>query len=139
MFSASIAWTSWSIWGECETQHACGKGKQRRNRIQVTNHCVQNKTEETRPCKLRSCPGISHIEPRSVYEHLNKMIFFVFPVNGVWSSWSDWSDCSLTCNNGTRSRRRTCTNPSPRYGGEYCIGISQTIKTCINEACSVCK
>ncbi len=58
MFSASVTWSAWSTWGSCETQYGCGKGKQKRSRVLVANHCWRNKSEETRPCKLKTCPGI---------------------------------------------------------------------------------
>jgi len=29
-------------------------------------------------------------------------------VDGVWSNWTEWTNCSTTCENGTRSRSRTC-------------------------------
>jgi hypothetical protein len=53
--------------------------------------------------------------------------------------WSMWSECSETCDNGTRSRRRSCTNPAPRQGGEICYGLREMIETCVNEECSESK
>ena len=49
--------------------------------------------------------------------------------------WSVWSQCSVACGNGTRSRLRSCTSPTPRHGGEMCHGIRHMNETCINEAC----
>ena len=62
MFSASVTWSAWSGWGSCETPRGCGKGKQKRSRVLVTNRCLSNKSEETRPCKLKSCPGMYYVE-----------------------------------------------------------------------------
>ncbi|XP_052285659.1 MAM and LDL-receptor class A domain-containing protein 1-like isoform X1 [Dreissena polymorpha] len=42
------------------------------------------------------------------------------PVNGKWTDWSAWSTCSVSCENGTQSRNRYCTNPPPAYGGKDC-------------------
>ena len=66
MFSATVTWSAWSEWGSCDTQHGCGKGKQKRSRVLVTNQCLSNKSEESRLCKLKSCPGIlSHITSKT--------------------------------------------------------------------------
>ena len=56
----------------------------------------------------------------------NKLLF---SVNGGWSSygtWSSWSKCPVTCGGGkaSRQRKRTCSNPAPKYGGKQCDGSS---------------
>ncbi|KAH9494396.1 Netrin receptor unc5b [Bulinus truncatus] len=53
-------------------------------------------------------------------------------VNGGWSVWSEWSDCSATCGKGKQRRSRTCTEPSPYYGGLPCEGEQQQSVTCSN-------
>lgn len=46
-------------------------------------------------------------------------------MNGEWSSWSSWSVCSETCGAGrTKSRTRSCNNPSPANGGAFCRGYA---------------
>lgn len=140
VFSAGVTWSHWITWGSCETQHGCGIGKQTRSRVLVTKNCLNEKSEENRPCKLKSCPGIKnltyvfHKDETSIHSN----IIFVL-VNGGWSVWSIWSQCSVTCDNGTRLRQRTCTSPAPNHGGELCHGIHQMNQTCINEACSESK
>ncbi|XP_060595616.1 collectin-12-like [Ruditapes philippinarum] len=52
-------------------------------------------------------------------------------VNGGWSSWLSWGECSVTCKDGTRSRTRTCSNPSPSNGGQTCQDVAIE-----NEACN---
>ncbi|KAH3819585.1 hypothetical protein DPMN_121324 [Dreissena polymorpha] len=42
------------------------------------------------------------------------------PVDGKWTDWSSWSTCSVSCENGTQSRNRNCTNPPQAYGGKDC-------------------
>ena len=44
------------------------------------------------------------------------------PVDGGVSSWSEWSLCDSTrCNvPGKQIRTRTCTNPTPKHGGNDC-------------------
>ncbi|XP_054467773.1 complement component C7 [Anoplopoma fimbria] len=39
-------------------------------------------------------------------------------IHGSWACWSAWSSCSQ----GRRSRSRTCSNPTPRSGGQQCHG-----------------
>lgn len=51
-------------------------------------------------------------------------------VNGGWSSWSSWSQCSRDCSRGIRSRKRTCSNPEPKYGGQTCLGQAQEYQEC---------
>lgn len=51
-------------------------------------------------------------------------------VNGGWSSWSSWSQCSRDCSRGIRSRKRTCSNPEPKYGGQTCLGPAQEYQEC---------
>jgi len=52
------------------------------------------------------------------------------PING---GWSDWSSCSVSCGGGTRTR--TCTNPTPQYGGNDCNGPSS--QSCNNNPCQI--
>ncbi|XP_013396708.1 uncharacterized protein LOC106163609 isoform X2 [Lingula anatina] len=40
--------------------------------------------------------------------------------NGNWGPWGSWEACSVTCENGTKSRRRQCNNPEPTNGGLTC-------------------
>ena len=56
------------------------------------------------------------------------------PINGGYSPWSVWSSCTRTCANGTKSRKRTCSNPAPRYGGNNCsvLGTSAETTNCSN-------
>ncbi|KAL4216637.1 hypothetical protein ACF0H5_024360 [Mactra antiquata] len=51
-------------------------------------------------------------------------------LDGQWSTWSDWTQCVVTCDNGTVSRQRTCSNPAPSGGGQNCTGQSSQIKQC---------
>ena len=58
------------------------------------------------------------------------MAICIASVNGQWTNWSQWSRCSRTCNGGTRSRRRSCTNPPPSNGGAPCSGPGSQSQFC---------
>ena len=55
-------------------------------------------------------------------------------VNGAWSGWTGWSSCSITCgDSGTKSRTRSCSNPSPENNGVDCTGAATEEENCRNE------
>ena len=56
-------------------------------------------------------------------------------MDGNWAVWSDWSVCDATCDNGTRTRTRTCTDPVPVHGGTDCTGKSRETMVCENNFC----
>ncbi|XP_062521112.1 A disintegrin and metalloproteinase with thrombospondin motifs adt-1-like [Corticium candelabrum] len=100
-------WSHWNEWNPCNKP--CGlDATQQRKRLcvcPVVNsqglNC-QGADTEPRTCDLPLCP-----------------------CDGEWSDWGQWSQCSITCRNSsniqaTRSRKRTCTNPSPTDGGNDC-------------------
>jgi len=62
------------------------------------------------------------------------------PIDGGWSSWGSYGSCSKSCGGGTRTRSRSCTNPSPSNGGRSCSGSSTERSGCNNNRCpSRCK
>ncbi|XP_043918714.1 semaphorin-5B isoform X2 [Protopterus annectens] len=50
--------------------------------------------------------------------------------NGGWTPWSSWAQCSTTCGIGFQVRQRSCSNPTPRYGGRVCVGQSREERFC---------
>ena len=56
-------------------------------------------------------------------------------VDGGWSVWHDWGACSVTCDNGTRTRTRTCDNPPPANRGDDCQGSAQQTSECVMNQC----
>jgi len=56
-------------------------------------------------------------------------------VDGGWSVWAGWGGCDVTCGSGTKSRTRTCDDPIPAHGGEYCLGINIDTVVCLVDTC----
>ena len=57
-------------------------------------------------------------------------IVFVFTVDGDWTDWTPWATCPVTCGGGIQNRSRSCSNPSPQYGGADCIGGDVEAQDC---------
>merc|ERR1719230_11678 len=66
---------------------------------------------------------------------LKPRIFYNNPIDGNWAGWSSWSACSKMCNNGKRTRTRTCTDPAPLHGGQPCQGKATDEEGCNQEPC----
>ena len=60
---------------------------------------------------------------------------FDIVVHGGWSEWSSYTDCSKTCDEGTKSRSRTCTRPVPSSGGSECDGNASETMNCELKEC----
>ena len=56
-------------------------------------------------------------------------------VDGSWSFWSDWSTCTASCDQGTQTRNRTCSNPAPSSGGQPCAGDEAETQFCTVTVC----
>ncbi len=44
----------------------------------------------------------------------------IFTTDGNWSDWSDWDNCTKECGGGNQTQTRTCSNPTPKHGGNNC-------------------
>ncbi|KAK6188476.1 hypothetical protein SNE40_004643 [Patella caerulea] len=58
-------------------------------------------------------------------------------VNGVWSLWNEWGECSVTCEDGIRTRTRLCNHPPALHGGRDCQGDDLQTKPCTLAACPI--
>nr|XP_033775945.1 A disintegrin and metalloproteinase with thrombospondin motifs 7 isoform X2 [Geotrypetes seraphini] len=58
------------------------------------------------------------------------------PIHGAWGGWSSWSRCSRSCGAGVQNSERKCRNPTPKYGGKYCLGERQRYRLCNTERCA---
>jgi len=111
-------WSDWQKWSDCT--ESCGGGI--RKRIRKCN----NPAPENGGLK---CPG-----PAEEEEACNED---PCPIDGNWSAWDPWSSCPVTCGGGEETRRRTCTNPSPAFGGQSCPGVGEQSRPCNEEPCPV--
>ncbi|XP_056015238.1 SCO-spondin-like [Ostrea edulis] len=109
-------WTPWSGYGVCSV--TCGGGKQERSRS-CTNPAPKDGGDK--------CPG-SSVSSRSC--NTNRC-----PVNGGWSEWLSFDDCTATCGGGQQKIYRSCSNPSPEYGGKSCTGDSTSVLSCNTRKC----
>ena len=56
-------------------------------------------------------------------------------MDGKWGTWNGWLSCTNTCGKGTRSRQRSCGNPTPSNGGKQCVGGIKELDECESKAC----
>ncbi|XP_021375993.1 coadhesin-like [Mizuhopecten yessoensis] len=111
-------WNDWQTWSDCSA--SWGNCVMIRNRTCDNpppsfdgNNC-EGAASENQSCKLTNCS-----------------------VDGNWSVWLPWSSCSASCENGTRTRNRTCDNPVPAFGGEECDGIDTDSEVCMLINCPI--
>ncbi|XP_076099012.1 SCO-spondin-like isoform X4 [Mytilus galloprovincialis] len=111
-------WTDWSSWNECSV--TCGKGLKDRERTCSNplpqyggTPCAGNATT-SETCNDDPCP-----------------------IDGQWSHWTEFTICSQTCGGGQQNRNRSCTDPEPQYGGNYCVGVENETNSCNNEPCPI--
>ncbi|KAK3601709.1 hypothetical protein CHS0354_016068, partial [Potamilus streckersoni] len=124
-------WSDWSTWQNLSSCNVtCGGGVKSIARSRsCTNPTPQNGGSECNgtliessfdECNQQSCP----------------------PVDGGLSEWSNWRNlslCNATCGGGVKSigRSRSCTNPTPQYGGIDCNGtlIETSFDECNQQPC----
>lgn len=108
-------WSAWTTTGSgCSV--TCGRG----SRIKIRT-C-------SNPAPVsggRDCPG-------AMYESASCLLKEC-PVNGGWSLWTPFTPCTTTCGVGYQTSTRTCTNPSPKFGGKPCTGINNDTRVCPNQ------
>ncbi|XP_056356092.1 A disintegrin and metalloproteinase with thrombospondin motifs 7 isoform X2 [Oenanthe melanoleuca] len=57
------------------------------------------------------------------------------PIAGGWSPWSPWGRCSRSCGAGVQSAERHCSQPTPKYGGRFCLGERRRFRICSVRRC----
>lgn len=85
----------------------------------------------------------SYLRPQSEYyiafrwEHPFYRLSFLLLVHGGYSPWKSWGVCSKSCDGGTQTRYRTCTNPRPAHAGQHCwrLGPASQTRRCNTYKC----
>lgn len=63
------------------------------------------------------------------------LILFLAPVDGNWGRWAAWNACDKSCGYGKQKRKRTCSDPAPKFGGKTCPGPDTQFRMCNMMAC----
>ncbi|XP_028409018.1 uncharacterized protein LOC114531606 [Dendronephthya gigantea] len=115
-------YSAWSAFSLCST--SCGHGYKIRNRT-----C----SSPVPKYDGRNCSGLGP-------DHeINTCNLGRCPIHGGYGDWSEFSTCSATCGNASKTRTRTCNNPSPSNGGRDCqnLGSNFETKPCETTACPI--
>ncbi|XP_071960715.1 properdin-like isoform X2 [Antedon mediterranea] len=116
------SWSTWSAWSGCSA--TCDTGIRIRTRL-----CNSPRPQHGG----KDCPSESR-QTRNCTAHVR------CPIDGGLTEWSSWSNCGAAqCGaKGHRYRRRHCTNPAPRYGGNPCSNKNAVMKeSCIKDCTAV--
>ncbi|XP_052787344.1 coadhesin-like [Mya arenaria] len=111
-------WSTWSAYGACSD--TCGTG-------QMSSH--RSCTHPAPSGGGHNCVGNS-LRTQSCTASQTSCV-----VDGNWSSWTTWSTCSVSCDLGTITRTRSCSQPAPSIGGRACIGDTTETHECTNGPC----
>ncbi|TMW52624.1 hypothetical protein DOY81_002278 [Sarcophaga bullata] len=102
------AWSTWSEWYKCSKYGETDGDCMCRSR-ECNNPKPQNGGND--------CQGITTQVTNCT-------------VHGGWTEWSAWSACSQTCGIAVKTKRRTCGNPKPAFGGRTCLGSERAEMYC---------
>ena len=62
---------------------------------------------------------------------------FLVRIDGHWGRWSPWGYCTVNCNEGVQSRKRTCDDPKPANGGVACPHSMDDYAICLRPRCTL--
>ncbi|XP_053387889.1 fibrinogen C domain-containing protein 1-like isoform X2 [Mercenaria mercenaria] len=128
----------------CSDRQVCYKKREYTGKVQFDLGCVDKQHCGEYAKIPNGTMGVSMAGGQTQYcyeccstENCNRNLCDHTHLDGNWSPWTSWSGCDVTCDKGTRSRVRTCTNPAPQYGGLNCSGDSIEFKLCHRQLCPV--
>ena len=84
---------------------------------------------------LKNCVNVFKYMQHVCWKNVYQTCFSWFVVDGKFISWVNVGECSHLCGGGRQYQRRTCTNPVPAHGGNYCDGSTSRTISCNNQAC----
>ncbi|XP_035740718.1 semaphorin-5A-like isoform X1 [Vespa mandarinia] len=121
-------WSAWSAWSAC--QHGTGE-QSSHGHSHMHSYLDHEEITDTCQCQTRECnnPPPQHGGTGCVGARVRVTNC---TVHGGWTTWSAWSACSQTCGFAMKTRRRSCTNPSPAFGGRVCVGHDHDDIVCID-------
>ncbi|XP_027005082.2 SCO-spondin isoform X2 [Tachysurus fulvidraco] len=107
--------------------------------VSVTPELTPDLYNITMGTELRSGEELMHECSSCLCEHgVWNCSLMPCPRDGGLSPWGPWGPCSLTCGGlGQKVRNRSCSNPSPDYGGQDCVGDLQETAYCQTTDCPV--
>lgn len=112
-------WSSWSNFGPCSTY--CYKERQR--------FCTSSDFN-------KDCPGADQYGVQQESIKCSNSECYA-PINGHWGRWGSWGPCDADCGLGTHYRTRSCDDPPPKYGGNDCVGSSNSSQSCKLKSCGI--
>ncbi|XP_056871096.1 properdin-like [Takifugu flavidus] len=113
-------WSGWSGWTECSGP--CIAGSNIPSRTRRRSCSSPTPSADTRPPGNR-CPG-DELQRQGCTGLPN------CPVDGGWGAWAPAGKCSASCGEGLQLSVRTCDQPTPKYGGQFCAGPSTKATVC---------
>lgn len=117
------SWSGWTDWA------ACAKVADSNNPEPLHSHSRSN--IDVCQCQTRQCNNPRPQNGGSSCTGISMRVANC-TVHGDWTPYSAYSECSASCGNAVKTRYRTCTNPSPGYGGRVCVGRDREEVMCTN-------
>ncbi|XP_076394986.1 semaphorin 5c isoform X2 [Megachile rotundata] len=122
-------WGAWSPWSPC--QHGVAEQSRSRSHPHVGHSRSEHENADSCQCQTRECdnppPQHGGADCTGTRVRVTNCT-----VHGDWTAWSAWSACSQTCGFAMKTRRRSCTNPAPAFGGRVCVGHDHDDIVCID-------
>lgn len=110
-----VGWSEWSAYTPCNSR--CMKYRQR--------VCFSERSH----CPGADSHGIQTNRRKCTHDECYA------PVNGNWGRWAEWEACDKSCGYGKQKRKRTCSDPAPKYDGNRCPGADTQYRMCNMMAC----